>query len=359
METQANETGERYNRPQGSFWNLCCLFIRGCRRKTEDAVAGKPLTITTTPVGSLVRGSLSNSVTGGSMRNPLSSDRTALKPKTNKHQWMSVLKRRRSMLSDNCINEFPSRENDTVSQLLTKAQITSPKTTTVTNNLKNHGSPSCLVRKDLKHGTFNVVSLEGEHLHESAVNKADPIGLITQAAVAAASRPSSNGEELPNGLHQKLPTTEECQLISYIELCERRVERLHNMISGLQKEKNALPTTLTQQVKKRVMSIIRPAETTTRSRDSLPQYRKEVAISLSEMEKVEQKMYRISERIRELKFQLESYAYLSWLGLTPETQQSRVAIPGRYAPMPNPQLHMIRRTDSECRMTIQEYNRLW
>ncbi|XP_018650510.1 putative high-affinity cgmp-specific 3,5-cyclic phosphodiesterase [Schistosoma mansoni] len=54
-----------------------------------------------------------------------------------------------------------------------------------------------------------------------------------------------------------------------------------------------------------------------------------------------------------------SFSYLSWLGLTAEQPPTqKVLVPGFNAPAPNPQMHLIRRSDADSRRNIQEFKLL-
>ncbi|KAH8860995.1 High affinity cGMP-specific 3',5'-cyclic phosphodiesterase 9A [Schistosoma japonicum] len=67
------------------------------------------------------------------------------------------------------------------------------------------------------------------------------------------------------------------------------------------------------------------------------------------------KMYR---QLHNLRCQVESFSYLSWLGMTTEPPTHKVLVPGFDAPAPNPQMHLIRRSDADSRRNIQEFKRL-
>lgn len=56
----------------------------------------------------------------------------------------------------------------------------------------------------------------------------------------------------------------------------------------------------------------------------------------------------------------QSFSYLSWLGLTAEQPPTqKILVPGFNAPAPNPQMHLIRRSDADSRRNIQEFKLLW
>ncbi|RTG85547.1 high affinity cGMP-specific 3',5'-cyclic phosphodiesterase 9, partial [Schistosoma bovis] len=55
----------------------------------------------------------------------------------------------------------------------------------------------------------------------------------------------------------------------------------------------------------------------------------------------------------------QSFSYLSWLGLTAEQPPTqKILVPGFNAPAPNPQMHLIRRSDADSRRNIQEFKLL-
>ncbi|CAH8486703.1 unnamed protein product [Schistosoma turkestanicum] len=68
---------------------------------------------------------------------------------------------------------------------------------------------------------------------------------------------------------------------------------------------------------------------------------------------------KIYRELHNLRCQVESFSYLSWLGLTTEQPPTQnILVPGLNAPAPNPQMHLIRRSDADSRRNIQEFQRL-
>nr|CAH8838706.1 unnamed protein product [Trichobilharzia regenti] len=72
----------------------------------------------------------------------------------------------------------------------------------------------------------------------------------------------------------------------------------------------------------------------------------------------EKRIITIYRKLHNLRCQIESFSYLSWLGLTSEPPTNKVLVPGSNAPAPNPQMHLIRRSDADSRRNIQEFRRL-
>ncbi|CAH8505163.1 unnamed protein product [Schistosoma curassoni] len=68
---------------------------------------------------------------------------------------------------------------------------------------------------------------------------------------------------------------------------------------------------------------------------------------------------KIYRQLHNLRCQVESFSYLSWLGLTAEQPPTqKILVPGFNAPAPNPQMHLIRRSDADSRRNIQEFKLL-
>ncbi|CAH8506880.1 unnamed protein product [Heterobilharzia americana] len=72
----------------------------------------------------------------------------------------------------------------------------------------------------------------------------------------------------------------------------------------------------------------------------------------------EKRIIKIYRQLHNLRCQIESFSYLSWLGLASEPPTNKVLVPGADAPSPNPQMHLIRRSDADSRRNIQEFRRL-
>ncbi|CAH8506459.1 unnamed protein product [Schistosoma rodhaini] len=91
--------------------------------------------------------------------------------------------------------------------------------------------------------------------------------------------------------------------------------------------------------------------------DNVHSYRKCNHFSVDKMDK--KRISKIYRQLHNLRCQVESFSYLSWLGLTAEQPPTqKVLVPGFNAPAPNPQMHLIRRSDADSRRNIQEFKLL-
>ncbi|KAF7259925.1 hypothetical protein EG68_02767 [Paragonimus skrjabini miyazakii] len=146
-------------------------------------------------------------------------------------------------------------------------------------------------------------------------------------------------------------------LTSSIECCEKRLEQLYDRLLSLQS-----PTsTHSPEVPHRISPGCVPhSEDSTLAFTSLNPPEKQIGDCPStDLTDVEHRINEVSEKLSQLKCYVESYAYLSWLGVAHITPyNNHVFTPGRRAPPPNPQLSIIRKSDIECQAIIHEYHKL-
>ncbi|KAF8568785.1 hypothetical protein P879_03000 [Paragonimus westermani] len=146
-------------------------------------------------------------------------------------------------------------------------------------------------------------------------------------------------------------------LTSSIECCEKRLEQLYDRLLSLQ---SPIPTHSPEVPHRILLDSISPPDDTTLAFTSPNPSEKQIGDCPStDQADVERRIHQVSEKISQLKCYVESYAYLSWLGVAHITpHNNHVFTPGRRAPPPNPQLSIIRKSDIECQAIIQEYRKL-
>ncbi|KAA3673995.1 uncharacterized protein DEA37_0010341, partial [Paragonimus westermani] len=146
-------------------------------------------------------------------------------------------------------------------------------------------------------------------------------------------------------------------LTSSIECCEKRLEHLYDRLLSLQSPISTHSPEVPHQI---LLDSISPPDDTTFAFTSPNPSEKQIGdCSSTDQADVERQIHQVSEKISQLKCYVESYAYLSWLGVAHITpHNNHVFTPGRRAPPPNPQLSVIRKSDIECQAIIQEYRKL-
>ncbi|CAL8091894.1 unnamed protein product [Calicophoron daubneyi] len=148
-----------------------------------------------------------------------------------------------------------------------------------------------------------------------------------------------------------------------VERCERRLERLYGRLIWLRNTStqtganaNIKPSHTSQSDARN-----RPAQSTstTSEKDWTRAHVSETSDDNDEdLGTVEKQIVKLSRKLHHIKCQVESFSYLSWLGVIEGPQTGQVAVPGRNAPASNPQLNLIRRPDLDVRRTIGEFRRL-
>ncbi|VDP71145.1 unnamed protein product, partial [Echinostoma caproni] len=155
-----------------------------------------------------------------------------------------------------------------------------------------------------------------------------------------------------DGCFERVNVNDEKGLRYAVEHCERRLERLYGRLIWLRNTESLTITTSTPSTIVSKSNRVKSAVNEEKIKEPVD---KESTVDMCLMQK---QLKSLSMRVRDLNCQVETFSFLSWIGLIQEPNTNQMSVPGIRAPPANPKLYLTRRPDSDARETAREYKRL-